>query len=299
MQPVDINYELYKVFYYVGKTLSFSEASRSLYISQSAVSQSIKTLEKKLGQKLFVRSTKKVMLTKEGELLYKHIESAVNLIIHGEAQIYNSGNPDGGQIRIAASDTICRYYLVPYLNKFHEAYPKVQISVKNGTSARCAQYLSSNEVDLIITNYPNAKLPADSAVVDIMEFTDEFVASESAYNVFDKKLTYEELKELPLMMLDRSTATSTFLHDIFLKKGIDLVPEIEISSNDLLIDLAKIGLGIAFVPDYCLDPMPDGLKKISLEESITPRKLVAAYSQSVPVAGVAKYFLDILLEGKK
>ena len=109
---MDINYELYKVFYYVAKTLSFSDASKALFISQSAVSQSVKTLEKKLGQNLFLRSTKKVQLTTEGEILFKHIEPAMNLIRKGEAQLLDTSSLSGGQLRIAASDTICRYYLV-------------------------------------------------------------------------------------------------------------------------------------------------------------------------------------------
>jgi len=92
---MDINYELYKVFYYVAKTLSFSEASKCLYISQSAVSQSVKVLEKKLGQTLFIRSTKRVQLTPEGEILFKHIEPAMNLIHKGETQLLaaSSGSP--------------------------------------------------------------------------------------------------------------------------------------------------------------------------------------------------------------
>ena len=101
---MDINYELYKVFYYVAKTLSFSEASKQLYISQSAVSQSIKSLETKLNQHLFVRSTKRVKLTAEGEMLFKHIEPAINLIIRGENQIVDANTLNGGQLRIGASD---------------------------------------------------------------------------------------------------------------------------------------------------------------------------------------------------
>lgn len=120
---MDINYELYKVFYYVAKTLSFSEASKQLYISQSAVSQSVKSLETKLNQHLFIRSTKKVKLTPEGEVLFKHVEPAINLIIRGENQILDANTLNGGQLRIGASDTICRYYLVPYLREFHAHFP--------------------------------------------------------------------------------------------------------------------------------------------------------------------------------
>ena len=136
---MDINYELYKVFYYVATTLSFSEASKKLYISQSAVSQSIKALEGKLSQTLFIRSTKKVRLTPEGEILLRHIEPAISLIRRGESQLLESITT-GGQIRIAASDTICRYFLVPYIERFHQAFPNLHIKIINATSIRCVEY---------------------------------------------------------------------------------------------------------------------------------------------------------------
>ena len=125
---MDINYELYKVFYYVATTLSFSEASKQLFISQSAVSQSIKALEKKLDQSLFIRSTKRVQLTPKGGILLRHVEPAMNLIKRGEAQIMDAVST-GGRIRIGASDTICRYFLVPYLKRFHRKFPNIHIKV--------------------------------------------------------------------------------------------------------------------------------------------------------------------------
>ena len=155
---MDINYELYKVFYHVATTLSFSEASKQLYISQSAVSQSIKTLEKKLGQSLFIRSTKKVQLTPAGDVLLKHIEPAMNLIRRGEDQIIDSNVLSLGQLHIGASDTICRYFLVPYFKMFHEKFPSVPIKVTNATSSACVDLLEQGKVDLIISNSPNVKL---------------------------------------------------------------------------------------------------------------------------------------------
>ena len=144
---MDINYELYKVFYNVASTLSFSAASRQLYISQSAVSQSIKTLENKLGTSLFIRSTKRVQLTPEGETLLRHIEPAMNLIQRGETQLLEANNIGSGQIRIGASDTICRYILVPYLNRFHKEHPNVHIIIINQTSIQCVDMLTQGKVD--------------------------------------------------------------------------------------------------------------------------------------------------------
>ena len=286
---MDINYELYKVFYYVARTLSFSEASKCLFISQSAVSQSVKVLEKKLGQTLFIRSTKKVQLTPEGEILFKHIEPAMNLIQKGENQLLEANSLNGGQLRIAASDTICRYYLVPYLNRFHKAYPNVHIKVFNFTSIECAHV-----VDFILSNYPNSGLLASHSVRSIHEFHDVFVANAEAFPLTDQVLTLEELKEYPIMMLDRKSTTSEFLHSMFQRSHLDLVPEIELSSNDLLIDLARIGLGIAFVPDFCIPADESQLYILKLAQSLPARKLVVASNDSVPLSQAAKQFMDML-----
>ena len=292
---MDINYELYKVFYYVAKTLSFSEASKQLYISQSAVSQSIKSLETKLNQHLFVRSTKKVKLTPEGEMLFKHIEPAINLIIRGENQILDANTLNGGQLRIGASDTICRYYLVPYLKEFHAHFPNVHIKVTNQTSARCVDLLDNGQVDLIVTNYPNPRMNTVSNVRQVKEFKDIFIAGNDHFaHLRGKSLRLEELLGYPLLMLDKISMTSEFLHSLFQQKQLDLVPEIELSSNDLLIDLARIGLGIAFVPDFCLPENDPDLFQIHTTEILPSRHLVVGYNDQVPISEAAKYFIESL-----
>lgn len=291
---MDVNYELYKVFFYVAKTLSFSEASKKLFISQSAVSQSVKVLEKKLGQTLFIRSTKKVQLTPEGEILYKHIEPALNLIRKGENQLLEANSLNGGQLRIAASDTICRYFLVPYLNKFHSAFPNVHIKVTNSTSIECARVLENGQVDFIITNYPNSGLSNTQNVRMIQEFHDVFVANAEHFPMKGKKVSLQELLTCPIMMLDRKSTTSEFLHNLFQKSHLDLVPEIELSSNDLLIDLARIGLGIAFVPDFCIPAGEKQLYILELEEKLPARQLVVAYNETLPVSQAARQFMDML-----
>lgn len=296
---MDINFELYKVFYYVAKTLSFSDASKELFISQSAVSQSIKTLEKRLNQTLFIRSTKRVRLTKEGELLFKHIEPAINLIIRGESQILDAGSLKGGQLRIGASDTICRYFLVPYLKAFHQKYPDVHIKVTNGTSLQCVDLLENSQVDLIITNSPNTRLSNVSDIVPIMEFSDVFIASTSFFpDLANRIITLEELQAYPLLMLEQHSTTSQFLHQLFLKNQLDLAPAIELSSNDLLIDLAKIGLGIAFVPDFCVSMRQEDIFILRLSEALPKRKLAAAYNGQFSLFGAAEEFLNMLLKGE-
>ena len=252
---MDINYELYKVFYYVAISLSFSEASKKLFISQSAVSQSIKVLEKKLNRRLFTRSTKKVQLTPEGEILLKHVEPAINLLQRGEMQVMEADSLNGGQLRIGASDTICHYYLLPFLKRFHQEYPNVHIRVSNQTSIRCGKMLEDGQADLIIVNYPNPVLHNVNTVKVVKEFQDVFLAGE--------------------------------------KYQLDLVPEIEMSSNALLIDLTRIGLGVTFIPDYCV-PQTEEVFAVCLKEELPCRKLVAVYNEKLPLSQAAEYFLEML-----
>ena len=293
---MDINYELYKVFYYVATSLSFSEASKQLYISQSAVSQSIKTLEKRLNQNLFIRSTKKVRLTPEGEILLRHIEPAINLIQRGENQIVEANTLGGGQLRIGASDTICRYFLVPFLSKFHKEYPNVHIKVTNQTSPGCVDLLENVQVDFIVTNYPNSRISNTNRIHTIKKFEDVFVANRNFFDLEGQELSFEDLLDYPILMLDRQSTTSEFLHHLFLQHELDLVPEIELSSNDLLLDLANIGLGIAFIPDYLLTEDRPDMYPLKLKESLPEREIVIVTSDPMPLSPAAREFIKFFKE---
>ena len=291
---MDINYELYKVFYYVASSLSFSEASKKLFISQSAVSQSIKTLEKKLNQPLFIRSTKKVQLTPAGQVLFKHIEPAMNLIARGENQLLDSTTLGLGQLHIGASDTICRYFLVPYLKEFHKTYPNVPIKVTNATSIQCVDLLEQGKVDMIITNFPNGYLNHSYIRKTVADFSDVFIANPNYFHLKQKQISYQELNQYPIMMLDRHSTTSEFLRNVFLQHQLELVPEIELSSNDLLLDLAKIGLGIAFVPDYCVPANTKDLFILDMKEKLPNRQMIAAVNTGLPISAATEAFLSIL-----
>lgn len=287
---MDISFELYKVFYHVASTLSFSEASRQLYISQSAVSQSIKSLEQKLGHPLFVRNTKKVELTAEGETLYRHVQPAVSLLSQGENQLLHTTSSEA-PLRIGASDTICRYFLVPFLQQFHQEFPEIHIKVTNATSIGCVELLENRQVDFIVCNYPNSRLKMKEHYKTILTFQDVFAANREYFDFEGQKLSLAQLHNYPLLMLGKKSTTSEFLHSLFLQKGLNLTPEVELSSNDLLLDLAYIGLGIAFVPDFVLDKRQEGLYKLQIKEKLPVRQLILAYNGQQNLSTAAKEFL--------
>ncbi|MDO5337055.1 MAG: LysR family transcriptional regulator [Eubacteriales bacterium] len=294
---MDINLELYRVFYYVATTLSFSEASRQLYISQSAVSQSIKVLEKKLNQTLFTRSTKHVLLTPEGETLLRHVEPAIRMLAEGEALLTQQSSLRG-QLRIGASDTICRYFLVDYLKRFHEEYPDVHIKVINRTSIGCVELLESGQVDCIVSNYPNSRLDIHANFQIVKEFQDVFVANSKYFPLNDQELSFEQLLGLPILMLTQRSTTSEYLHQYLSSFGLRLHPEVELSSNDLLIDLAGIGLGIAFVPNYMLKGQKN-LFCLKLREQMPPRQLILAKQGLLPTSPAAEAFMKYFVTEQK
>lgn len=289
---MDINYELYKVFYYVANELSFSEASKQLYISQSAVSQSIKSLEKRLGQTLFIRSTKRVKLTPEGEILLRHISPAMNLIKRGEAQLLES-HSTGGQIRIGVSDTICRHFLMPYLEKYHKKFPNVHIKIINQPSTECVELIANGQADVIITNFPNAALNNTYNIKAVKEFNDIFMVNKSYTELSGPDITLETIHKYPMLMLDIQSTTSAFIKDIFQSRQLDLVSEIELGSNDVLLDMARIGLGVACIPDYCRPPKTKRLMLVELKEPLPTRQLVMVHNSNIPITRPVQNFLDL------
>lgn len=293
---MNINFELYKVFYHVATTLSFSKASTKLYISQSAVSQSIKTLEEKLQTTLFNRSTKKVTLTHEGSLLLQHIEPAIHLIHHGENNILANRSLTQGKIRIGASDTICKHILLPYFQAFHQTYPGIHIQVTNRTSTKCVTLLKQGLVDFIITNLPNEHMNTSMTVTPFATFNDVFIAGSKFQHLRHGSLTLQDLTHYPLLMLEKDTTTSRFAYDFFASRNTPLEPEIELTSIDLLVELAKINLGISLVPDYSIkQDISDNLFLINLEEKLPERQLAIVTHKNYPLSQASKTFVNQIL----
>ena len=292
---MDINYELYKVFYYVGKTLSFSEASKCLFISQSAVSQSIKVLEKRLDTVLFIRSTKKVTLTREGEILFKHVESAINLLTRGENQLCEVENEKKIQLRIAASNSISKNVLLPYINEFHKKNKDAHIKIFSCDANAGAKMLDEDKADVVIAS-TSGTLVGNQNVITLKTFQDVFVANKEFFPLEDKVLKMEELVEYPILMMNKDDSSNEFLHAHLLKNSVDFVPDMELNSNELLIDLAKVGMGIAFVPEFCLNHIMDDENMITVDvmDNVPTRKLVVATKEDGDNKDIVNKFMEVL-----
>lgn len=298
---MNVNFELYKVFYFVAKNLSFSQAASELYLSQSAISQSIRLLEEKLESKLFLRSTKQVKLTKEGEILFKHVEQAYNFIKLGERSLQELFFLTQGEIKIAASDTICKFHLLPFFQKFTQLYPQIKLSVTNRTSPICIDLVNKGEVDLGVINIPQGFDNTNLDVVELEIIQDVFVAGKTFDDLNDKQFSLDDLSKKPIMMLEKNSVTRDFFDELISSYQVNIQPEIELSSIDLLIELTKIGIGISFVPKQYIttELAKEELFIINIQETIPQRSLGVISNNSIPTSMAGQKFLEVLLQTKK
>ncbi|WP_025642238.1 LysR family transcriptional regulator [Schnuerera ultunensis] len=242
---MSIKLDLYKIFCKVAKLGSFSKAAKSLYMTQPAVSQAIMQLESELEIRLFTRTPRGVVLTNEGEILFEYANSAINLINVGEKKIIESKNLMAGELRIGVGDTISRYFLLPFLEEFHSKYPKIKLKVINRTTLELTDLLKSGEVDVVICN-----LPVNDSTLEIMELMDIhdiFVCGEKYKDRISIPLSFNEIADLPLILLEPKSNSRLYVEKYILSKGVKIEPEIELGSHDLLLEFARINLGISCV----------------------------------------------------
>jgi LysR family cyn operon transcriptional activator len=291
------NLEWYRVFYVIARAGSFSRAAEELYITQPAVSYAIKQLEEKLGGKLFFRTSKGVELTHEGDVLFRYIEKAYHFIQAGEKEIASMHELQSGEITIGASDTLCKHFLLPHVEQFHHSFPFIKLQVTNRTTQETIDLLKQGKVDFGIVNLPieDRQLHVQQA----LELQDTFVAGKVYSELAKKRVAMERLVTYPLLLLEQGSSIRRYADRFAESQGLKLRPEIELGSIDLLVDFARIGLGIAYViRNFVTAELAAGtLLEIKLKEPIPPRQAGIVTLKGVPVSAAAKRFIDILLPG--
>lgn len=286
--------DLYKVFCQVGKSKSFSKAAKALYMTQPAVSQAIMQLEKDLETRLFHRTSKGVSFTQEGKHLYEYARSALNLLQTGQEKILEFKNLTAGELKIGVGDTISRYFLLPYLEIFHNRYPSVKFKIVNGTTHELCSLLKSGKVDIVICNFPlNDPALELRPCIDVHDI---FVCGTKYKNILSNPLRLNELVKYPLIFLEQQSNSRKYVEEYILSKGIQIAPEFELGSYDLLLEFAKINLGIACVTrEFSEEYLSKGLlHEVKLVEVIPKREIGICSLKSVPLSRAANRFVEII-----
>lgn len=292
---MDINFEMYKVFYHIAVNGSITKASQKLHISQPAVSQSIKNLENALGGTLFHRTSKGILLTNEGKSLFDYISKAYNLIKAGEDKHSKILNLSDGEISIGASDTICKYVLMPHLSKFASIYSNIRINVTNKTSMESIGMLKNGQVDFCLVNMPLTEQGID--FINCKTIHDIPICGTKFAKHPESPLDFTKLACLPLCLLGKETSTRAYIETFFSSNNIEINPEFELGSIDLLIEFARSNLGISFVVKEFANQYIDNqsLFTIQLNNPLPPRNIAVATLKGVSLSHAAKEFINNFL----
>lgn len=276
---MNINFELYRIFYVVANKKNITKAAEELFISQPAVSKAIKNLENNLGGKLFNRTKKGVVLTEEGKEFYNYIKVALEYINNAENKFNDLINLETGTIKIGVSVTLTKYFLIPLLEEFHDLHPKINIQIDTNITKVLFDKLKNGLLDLVILNLPYKK-ENDIKIIKCKNIQDAFYANKNYENLKNKELSLNELNNYPLVLQAKSSNTRTFLDDFTKENNVTLNPSMELASYSLVTEFTKIGFGIGYLTkEYIQDELKNKeLFEIKLKEKIPRRSIGIAYS---------------------
>ena len=296
---MSVKLELYRVFKEVAEVGNITAAAQALYISQSAVSQSIKQLENDLQTRLFSRNSRGVTLTAEGKMLYEYVRSAMGLLETGEEKLSQTRELQMGQLVIGASDTVTSQFLLPYLDGFHREHPAIHIQIISGRSHKVLGLLRSGKVDIAFASTPTDMTSLDA--YPCFPTHSIFVAGNDYPCDFDHVYSLEEISAFPLILLERKASSRVFLEQYFLKRGVTLTPEIELSSRSLLVDMAAIGLGVAGVTEEFVrrDLEQGSIRVLKTDFEIPSRTVDMCTLREVSPTAAASRFIEMVQEGTK
>ena len=291
---MSVKLELYRVFKEVAEAGNITAAAQTLFISQSAVSQSIKQLEAELQTRLFARNSRGVTLTADGRMLYEYVRSAMGLLETGEEKLSQSRDLQMGHLTIGASDTVTSQFLLPYLDRFHRQYPAIHIQIISGRSHKVLGLLQSGKVDIAFASTPQEA--ASLETFPCLATHSIFVAGAEYPCDFDHVYSLEEIAQFPLILLERKASSRLFLEKYFLQNGLHLHPEIELGARSLLVDLAAIGFGVAGVTEEFVHRELDSgrLRKLRTSFDIPPRSVDLCVLRDVPLTSAAQRFSDFV-----
>lgn len=289
------NLSQYKIFYEVAKAGNISKAAKELYISQPAISKAISKLEDSLGLALFTRSSRGVQLTPEGEVLFGHAKEAFDALDRGEMELKRIQEFDIGHLRIGVSNTLCKYILLPYLKTFIDQYPHMKVTIEGQSTAQTLTRLEQQKIDLGLVAQPSVR--RELAFIPVMDIQDIFAATPS----YLENLYLREGKDASLfetgniMLLDSTNMTRRHVDEYMSENNIQPRQVLEVTTMDLLIEFAKIGLGIGcMIRELIQKELDSGiLVEIPLDIPISQRTIGFAYHPSNQAMSL-KTFLEFL-----
>ena len=288
---MNIDLELYRVFFVVSKHKHMTKASEELHISQPAISQSIKKLEEQLGGTLFLRSNKGMELTEEGKMFYEYVKGALELINNAENEFTSFKNLDKGEIKIGCSTTLTKLVLLDALKRFHPNYPNININITNDLTSNLINDLKLGKLDFVIFNESNIK-ESNLNLQKIKELKQGFVYNPLFYK--DEVKSFEDLNNYPLILQKEESNSRKLLDYIALNNNVKLIPKMEVVSQELITEFTNIGLGIGFVIIDLAKRNFNDLEELKLNKKIPNINVYLATNKSISLTFASKTFIKYI-----
>ena len=294
---MNINLEYYKVFYYVCTEGSLTAAAQKLCISQPAVSQAVRQLEKEAGTRLFLRTSKGIRLTREGELLFRYVKTGVEQLLEGGRMLERMLDMDMGEVRIGASDMTLQFFLLPFLEQFHKEYPRIKVTVTNAPTPETICSLEEGKIDFGVVTTPfSCKSTIHSMMVKPIGTV--FIAGDSFGELKGKKLDYSILGSLPCIFLEKNTSTRAFMDAFLSAKGMELTPEFELATSDMIVQFAKRNMGVGCVMDgFAKDAIAKGeVFELDFKEKMPLRHICVVTGENSLISLAGRKLLNLFDE---
>ena len=294
---MNIDFELYRIFYVVANHKNITKASAELNISQPAISKSIKNLEEQLGGPLFVRTKRGVILTHEGTEFYNYIKQAIEYINNAENKFTDLMNLEIGRINIGISTTLTREFLLPYLEEFHSKYPKIDIKIVTDITEDLIPQLKNGLVDVVILNLNDKNYGNDIEIFRCKEVHDTFVVGKKYKELTKRDLSFKDLNDYPLVLQAKGSNTREFLDTYTQKYNVTLKPNIELASYALIVEFTKIGFGIGYITkEYQKDTLNKELFELKIKEKVPSRYIAVALSRNHIPNFSTKKLIEIIMK---
>ena len=286
---MSVNYDYYRIFYYVAKYGSFTRAASILMNSQPNITRTIAALEKELDCRLFLRTNRGVTLTPEGEKLFAHVEIAHEQLQAGESELASGKNLQTGSISIGVSETALQIVLLSVLRRFRSRYPGVRFRITNHSTAQAIESLKSGLVELALVSSPTG-VTKPLKESPLTEFRDMLIAGPHFRSLTDKPLNLSDLSHYPLICLGPHTKTYHLLSDFFSDHGQTLHPDIIAATTEQILPMVKNDLGLGFLPEkLAAEAIEKGeVFPLNLREKLPLRHICLIRDKSRPISIAAQ-----------
>ena len=294
---MNVNYEYYRIFYYVATYKSFTKAALAMGSNQPNITRTINCLEGELNCRLFVRSTRGVRLTPDGEALFQHVKTAVEQFQQGEEEIQRSAGLENGSVYIGTTETALNVYLLEKLKNFHIQYPGIRLRLSNHSTQEAVRSVKNGEADFAVISTPSG-IETGLRETRLRGFRDILVGGKSFFLLSERVLSLSEVQRYPFLCLGRDTMTHQFYSEWFLNNGVELHPDTEAATTDQILALVKHELGIGFLPEpMAREALNRGeIIEIPLKEKVPPRAVSLVGDPKRPLGMAAQKLRQLILE---